>query len=85
MADFVIKPARPTADDELELLSLSRGPFGSTLRCSWTIDGEEDDDMEGEENWMLSGLEPGEHVIKLTVEDQRGQRAEVTKRVVIRP
>jgi len=83
-AEIMITPANPTEDDQLEIDSLSTGPTGATLRLRWFVDGEEETDMENEEGWGLGGLERGEHVFRLVVEDENGNRDEVTKTIVIR-
>jgi hypothetical protein len=84
-ANFILTPPNPTADDDIDFQSLSTGPSGVSMRLIWFVDGEEETEMENEESWVLGGLGPGEHLFRLVVEDGRGNRDEVTKRVLIRP
>jgi PKD repeat protein len=84
VANFVFGPSSPRVEDQVQFASSSYDPEGKLSEQRWDLDGDgQFDDARGDEVvWTFTS--PGEHKVRLRVEDSAGAATVKERTVIVR-
>ncbi len=83
VAGFEMVPPRTEVGKPVAFLSVCSDADGDTLQRTWFVNGHHHEELDGLSEWQIDDPPEGLHTVRLVIEDGRGGRDELSKRLLI--